>query len=417
VRISLLAAREPWLHIAADSLARHWTRSLAREHRVSITGEGEQTWYCSPYLNAIFVRDVDRAVFDPIRREFSHSLVAWKRPVQKAYVGAATGIAATLFTTSRLGVSPAIEAAHTKLIVAGNNKMRILDRAAGTCTSIVKCGFDSSWLRREVEARAIAAAAGVPVPEICSSDDEALTERYVSATPVNRIADASARERLLADATAALARFHDATRETEHVQSFVQRLRAAIAKNAKRVPESGAGDAARAARIADAIARALSSWDEDIETVLSHGDFQQANILTDDGVIWIIDWENAARRQRLYDDLVLTMASRFPTGLAQRLNTWISSADARVITSVTHGEGPAPGPIAKSNPLGERPAPGPANSNVPTTRNARLRYALLFLLEELENVTRENANPQFHRVGASLPLMVAECERFERELA
>ena len=62
--------------------------------------------------------------------------------------------------------------------------------------------------------------------------------------------------------------------------------------------------------------------DEDLKTItlaLSHGDFQAANILSEDEKIWLIDWEYAAIRSIYFDSLCMRVNSRFHKGLARRL--------------------------------------------------------------------------------------------------
>ena len=65
-----------------------------------------------------------------------------------------------------------------------------------------------------------------------------------------------------------------------------------------------------------------------VQTVITHGDFQGANILADaddkSDRIHIIDWEYTGRRFHLYDALVFSAGSRFPAGLGGRLHSLLA---------------------------------------------------------------------------------------------
>ena len=57
-----------------------------------------------------------------------------------------------------------------------------------------------------------------------------------------------------------------------------------------------------------------------VDLVITHGDFQPANILCSKDDFWIIDWEYSNRRSIFYDALVFDLECRFPIGLGARLN-------------------------------------------------------------------------------------------------
>ena len=62
---------------------------------------------------------------------------------------------------------------------------------------------------------------------------------------------------------------------------------------------------------------------------MTHGDFQEANILTKDGTIkdtFLIDWEYCGRRTIAFDHLVNTLNTRNPHGLAARIRRYLTFA-------------------------------------------------------------------------------------------
>src|SRR4029453_14803805 len=100
--MSLLLEREPLGGILERTLG-DFLGSRRKEHvsvrwypgpfgRAAGRAPDEQRWICNVYLKAIFVPGAgpDPDVLEPVRREFSRSTVLWCRPVQAAYVAAAT---------------------------------------------------------------------------------------------------------------------------------------------------------------------------------------------------------------------------------------------------------------------------------------------------------------------------------------
>ena len=64
-----------------------------------------------------------------------------------------------------------------------------------------------------------------------------------------------------------------------------------------------------------------------IDLVLSHGDFQPANIICSENDFWIIDWEYSNYRSVFYDALVFELKCRFPLGLSKRFEIKLRKLD------------------------------------------------------------------------------------------
>ena len=131
MRISLLLQREPFGQILEKTLARFWeerygqyfriTWHNGRPNRRKIYRQERQIWLCNIYLNAIFSPAANHSVFEPVRREFTRSVIAWRRPFQCAYVAMGTSrYGAPWLAQATLSVAPALPNASHKLIVAGN---------------------------------------------------------------------------------------------------------------------------------------------------------------------------------------------------------------------------------------------------------------------------------------------------------
>jgi hypothetical protein len=413
MRISLLLEREPFGAVLEATLGRFWEERTGRAHRViwqmgrpnvgklrnaiggNASGEGgAQAWLANIYLNAIFVPEAQSMVFDPVRREFARSTVAWRRPAQAAYVALATGPGAAWLAQAGLSVAPAIEGARHQLLVAGNHKLRLLDHRAGVAYGILKQGFDAQFLRRELATRQQAAALGLSVPELkeWTPDGWWFSEAYVSGTPVNRLSDPQAARAATQQACAALGRLLEATLHEEDAGVYAHGLRERVVALAQANRLLGEADRQALDETATALAR-LAEKDGRIATALGHGDFQAANVLVDDAGFWLIDWEYAARRQAGYDALVCALTARWPHEIAARLDALVN-------------DGPGDDPVGALLRAGRWPGVDWREAGT------RRRAAALFLLEELVLHLEENANPCFTRLGAALLTVMSEAAQW-----
>ncbi|MBN1428925.1 MAG: phosphotransferase [Anaerolineae bacterium] len=385
MRISLLMEREPFGAILEKTLEDYWSARSGQEYQVSWhpgrpkLSKGIQVWLVNIYLNAIFTPELEAAGFEPVRREFSHSLSRWRRPLQRDYVAAATSKwASRRLAQAVLHVQPAIPQACQWLIVAGNHRLRILDHQVGSSTSVLKAGFDSTFMQRELEARRLAETLRLPVPVLrqCAGDASWFTEDYVIGTPLNRLPDDAQAQSCFGMAADALKDLIAHTRAEEPVADYVSRIQtrseALIARNTL----LSAAQRTDLQTLIRTLASLFQMSKASIITSLTHGDFQPANLLATDEQTWIIDWEYSARRQTPYDLLTYGLRSRRPDGLADRLHAFVTDGISALPDQW-------PGCTWHSS-------------------EARLQSAILFALEDLLLHLEENANPHFTRLGDGL---------------
>lgn len=339
MRISLLLEREPFGEILVRTLERFLPNVTGRPHEVTwyprnpgvrtLVRRGQQPWLCNTYLNAIFAPDVEPQTLAPVLQEFSRSTVWWRRAAQRAYVGlAVSSHTAPVLAQAAVGIAPGVPDAEQRLIVGGNHKIRLLDRPRGVAYGLLKHGWDGRVMAREIRARLIAEAAGVPVPGVVSVADDRtwFAEAYVSGTPVNRLADRRLAAGAVREAWQSVAALHRRTRRDVTVGRYAAWLRTRIEQRLRAARGLDADVVARCRECVEAAARRLARHgDERIATALAHGDLQPANVIWDGRRVWVIDWEYAARRQAGYDALVYDLAARFPEGLTDRLRRFVAT--------------------------------------------------------------------------------------------
>lgn len=398
MRISLLLPREPFGPVLEQTLARFWSEQHGQPYAVQwrmgrASAAAAQTWLANIYLNAIFTPDADQASFEPIRREFARSTVWWKRPAQRVYTTLALSQAAAgWLAQARLAVTPAVPQAHNKLLVAGNHKMRLLDRRAGAAYGILKAGFRPDTMQRELSARQAARAAATPAPALLevAGDRSWYCEQYVSGTPLNRLPSRAAAQAGAAQAAAGLQRLLAATAHSQDAASYADRLRRAIERLAAASRLLSDAQRTAIADLANALAAPGAAPDGPVTLATTHGDFQPANILAGDDGVWLIDWEYSAVRQASYDALVLALGSRSPQGLGERLRLFVEQGWPKKALATPAGW---PGLHVE-------------------TRAGRRQHARLFTLEELALRLDEASEPLLTRLDPGLDVLLAESARW-----
>ncbi|MCA9977645.1 MAG: phosphotransferase [Anaerolineales bacterium] len=339
MRISLLLEREPFPSILEETLSRFWSHHFGQGITVrwqngrSLNHTQGQTWLVNAYLNAIFVPDAQPTVFDPIRREFSRSPVWWKRPLQAVYVQTALSRpTAQWLAQAYLSVSPSVPQAQAQLVIAGNHKIRWLDRHEGKVYGIRKTGFHDQFMRQEIEARQQATACGVSVPALLSADEESYSwfcEQLVSGTPINRLTDQQQANAAVQQVYTALTNLYAQTETQMSIGEYAAMLQRRILALVDSHHLLTEGEKTIVRQQVAQLGERLDAVTAPVTLALTHGDFQPANILLNEAGVWLIDWEYAAQRQIGYDALVYHCAARFPAGLAQRVQRFVTAGLSR----------------------------------------------------------------------------------------
>ncbi|MBK1646837.1 hypothetical protein CKO25_19805 [Thiocapsa imhoffii] len=254
---------------------------------------------------------MDSACFENIVREFSHARAWWRRGVQAAYVRAAIQPPIRKWLAQvHFRVSRDIPDANQQLLIGGRNRFRIIRPSAGESVVIAKDGFPRQGFRREVAAREGYAKAVAPKFLGIRAHGMAFAEAYFVGTPANR----------LPSPLASQAR-HDAC------QKLVEAVHRPTLRNLL-ISEYGAQLAVTLSELSSAAgaqAQLLVDWAErvcgsaPIGLALTHGDFQNGNILVTEHDLRIIDWETATERSQLYDLVTLSADIRLA---ADGFETW-----------------------------------------------------------------------------------------------
>lgn len=295
MRVGDLLNREPFGAILEQTLAGYWSQVTGNAVEVSWLDrrEGEQEWYGNIYLNFFCTRDADRGCFDNIVREFSYTKAWWRRGLQAAYVRAAvTPVTREWLSQVSFRVSEPIPDARQQMVIGGRNRFRIIHPQAGESVVITKAEFPRLGFYREVTAREGYAQAVAPRFLGMRANGIAFAEEYFVGTPANRLP--------LLLANQAQQEAIQRLTESVHLPSLRSIVMAEyLDQLAALIKEFSHAAGSQAQLLADWSARRCGA--ASLGVALSHGDFQDANILVAKHDIRIIDWETATERSQLYD--------------------------------------------------------------------------------------------------------------------
>lgn len=295
MRVSDLLVREPFGSILEKTLSAYWSETLGRAVEV-FWGEGdhgEQEWRGNTHLNFFCTPDVKPNCFGNIVREFSHAQAWWRRGLQAAYVRAAVAPPLREWLSQvRFRVSAPIPDADQQLVIGGRNRFRIIHPLAGESIVIAKAGFPRLGFDREVAAREGYASAVAPRFLGMRANGMAFAEAYFVGTPTNRLPKALATQARQEASKRLVDKVHRPSLCSVGMAEYLEQLVDSIAVFSDAV-------GAQARPLVDWAQRRCGS--APLGVALTHGDFQNGNILVAEHDLRIIDWETATERSQLYD--------------------------------------------------------------------------------------------------------------------
>lgn len=280
-----------------------------------------QLWFCNPYLNAIFISSIIKQNLLPLINEFSRSLVWWRRPFQKMYVGLATTRRIyRWFARATVEISPPLKNAENLLILGGNHHLRLLDYNKGKSFVIHKAGFNRAFITNDIRVRRENPYLPTPAMRDVAEDGSWYSEELVAGTPINRLKDIEQSKRAAKDVMAVLLQLYKKTARKVKTIEYALEIIKRIEKRIKTYSCFANGIRKNILEELLALRKIVNCLqDEEVIVAQTHGDFQSANILVDGNLTWLIDWEYTAERQIAYDALVFALKARFLQGLKQRI--------------------------------------------------------------------------------------------------
>lgn len=304
MRISLLEKREPFYSILSDTLNQC---SL-----FSSSGEKKQ-FYVNRYLNYIAAISLSKGVFTPLVREYSNvqgsELKGW---LLKVYVQlAVTGLGRALFAQKKIKLSQALK---SYLILGGNHRIRLFNSMKMESIIILKTGERDDFIKNDLEVRTKFNL--TYAPKVKRSGENWIIESVSFGTPLNRISILAlqkiSREKIMVKHLNLL---HKKSEKLTPVRNYYQQTLELVSNCFVNLPHLH--NPLRKI-VEQTLEKLFEEYKENhIKTAWTHGDFQDANILVNEGDMTVIDWESSAVRCWGYDAFVLYSGIR--TGVSLKV--------------------------------------------------------------------------------------------------
>jgi len=316
MKIELLVKREPFWEILFSTLNSYYQHIDGQKRNFQIRNKkildifDKNIFFVNDKLNIIFNPLTDKKNFNQTRKEFSYHQNPLKKVLQTSYVHIATTFPfSVIFANHVLDINPLIPYSDKILILGGNNRLRIIDIRTNTMTVVLKEGFNRFFFDSEVVIRE--SQMDLDIPKFFSSDLENtfFTEEIISGTPLNRINNPITSQKSLKQAVLNLQKMYEETNEELTLTKYTSQLKDEVDELINSAVFSSVKT-----KVAQVCNQLLSFEKKRISITLAmtHGDFQDANILSDNNSIWLIDWENAKKRSIHYDALTWVLNARFP---------------------------------------------------------------------------------------------------------
>jgi hypothetical protein len=327
MRLDLLLDREPFDQIFVHTLREFLQDSLGWSGSITWespdVGTTADSMLANGKLNVIYPRGINRELLRPFTREFAYHPSLIRRILQTLYVRFATlPVLDQFLSAAVVKIQPWPLELDDWCIIPGNHTLRIVDLKHDVCHVVLKHEFSRQFLSNEIDIRK-----KYPFLPTARFGGAAVSggwfqEERISGLPLNRLPSHTQRDLAWDDARAAMSRLYAETSQRSNFSEWVSEVHSQCNVEIQNLPSVyDADDIKQLVRCCNTLVEAANHNGEHMVTVLTHGDFQPANILSVDGggTTYIIDWEYSGRRACFYDALVCLLQTRSPLGLAERV--------------------------------------------------------------------------------------------------
>lgn len=347
MRLDLLLLREPF----EDNFKRTLSRFLSSK----FGWQGDIIWKKSGAkfsarkhlrvnhkLNVIYPVSINRDVIHSFTAEYAFHPNPLRRLAQTLYAQWAIRFPLDRFLSiASVEIHPWPDCVDSWCIIPGNHSLRIVDFSNDQCFVILKQGFNNAFIEQEINIRKMYPE--LPIPQLKQVGDDGLwySEELISALPLNRIPEINRQYEALTEAKSVMRGLYEKTSDKVSSIFWAEQLQQKIIEALACLPVIYIKETKQ--RI-EAVSKRMLSFvcaesDRVVKAVVSHGDFQPANILVSklktDKSIYLIDWEYSANRVSNYDEFVFELKSRFPAGLASRIESLLLNNNAHQKVSST----------------------------------------------------------------------------------
>ena len=261
------------------------------------------------YLNIIFNISLKNNVRDTIVNEYTLSTSTIKKLLQKAYVFLAfLPVINNLFVHKSLQLPKKL---NKYAIVPGNHRIRLFGSDLNKIIILLKQGERNKFIQNDIKTRIknnISYA-----PKILSHGSDWFIEEFINGVPFNRVKKINCNEAIDVLIKNHLKEIINKEKISVNTENYLQFCLDEIETLTNTLVDSNPSKVKILGAVKKIIVYIRNENLLEIETSVTHGDFQKGNIrINSKNEIFVLDWEAADRRFYLYD--LFVMLSDIRTG-------------------------------------------------------------------------------------------------------
>ena len=335
MRLDLLLEREPFDRVFVDTISRFLNERYGWSGNIQWINAGlmapTNALRANSKLNVIYPQNIKRNRLRELTAEYAYHPNLIRRLLQGLFVKWAIRWPFELLTTTAvIVIDPWPVEIDDWCIIPGNHSLRIVELDSGRCHVVAKSGFDQGFIANEISFRN--RFTYITSPALYSADDDCsgYIEERIVALPWNRLSDIQVKNEILSKAQALLSTLYRETVQRYDLMEWTDGVRDQIEGALRQLPPVyDESDLVRIREVVSSLYKRIEATSsKTVDTVMSHGDFQPANILISPGQnteqLFLIDFEYSGQRSYFYDSLVFTTQCRHPHGLSERVQLIMS---------------------------------------------------------------------------------------------
>lgn len=298
MRISLLEKREDFISIL---------RATLNETQYFPKKDSQKTeFFINKYLNFIATKTLPQKTFRILIKEYSNTLIWWRRFIQKAFVYLAISRKFRKIFSHNILYLPKIY--KDFLIVGGNHRIRLFPKDLTYSLILLKKGENSKFCINDARLRTTLNLNHCP--KVLDYSNSWIKEEYFEGTPLNRILDMGVRENIK---NKAISKHWDNVIEPTIYETSIKEYEHLVLSeidNILRINRLNIEMELNELILKTFHVAFLNVKLNKIILSSSHGDLQLSNILVKENEIKIIDWEHSDNRFYLFDHFILYSNNR-----------------------------------------------------------------------------------------------------------
>jgi predicted Ser/Thr protein kinase len=257
-------------------------------------------FFINKYLNFIATKTLPQKTFRILIKEYSNTLIWWRRFIQKMYVRMAISKRFRRYFSHKHIKLP--EYFKDFLLVGGNHRIRLFPEDLNYSLILLKKNENPKFCVNDARLRSTLSFNHWP--KLIDYGNGWIREEYFEGTPLNRILDIKKREDIGNDI---ISLHWDYVIKPTQYQLPINAYKDLVILDVNRILEmfSDRLDKSLIDKILNTFQIAFSKLTiSEIIISSTHGDFQMSNILVKDNETKIIDWEHSDNRFYLYDHFI-----------------------------------------------------------------------------------------------------------------